>query len=164
MLKQAKRLNQKHGVDKRIFVVGMLLKKRFIQFNSNPHIVVLILLYLLEILLIKQRLMSLGELEIWLLVFLKIVNMVILMIIHVFRSILNVIIPVTGQLFVRTFLTLAAVGWTYPIKSIYVPNGVVSRIFENKNYQGGNIQALKSHPCLAGSSFISINQAFGIFV
>ncbi|EGR30872.1 hypothetical protein IMG5_122030 [Ichthyophthirius multifiliis] len=59
---------------------------------------------------------------------------------------------------------LSAVGWNDPIRSVSVPQGVRSRLFDEKNYQGNSVQALQNVSCLIGQAFVQLNQAFGIQV
>lgn len=57
---------------------------------------------------------------------------------------------------------LRDIGWTYPIKGIYVPRGLQLTVFEDSKYFGKNYSISKSNFALQGNEYALINKAFKI--
>ncbi|EAR83221.3 carboxy-terminal crystallin fold protein (macronuclear) [Tetrahymena thermophila SB210] len=59
---------------------------------------------------------------------------------------------------------LKAVGWTAPIKGIYLPKGVELTVYQDSNYNGKKYTVKKSNFNLSGNEYQLINKALNIDV
>jgi len=59
---------------------------------------------------------------------------------------------------------LRDIGWTYPIKGIFIPRGLQLTVFEDSKYFGKNYVISKSNFELEGDEYAFINKAFKIDV
>lgn len=57
---------------------------------------------------------------------------------------------------------LLEIGWTYPIKGIYVPEGYKLTVFENSKYSGKRYSVTQSNFNLSGNDYVLINKAFKV--
>ncbi|EAR83222.3 carboxy-terminal crystallin fold protein (macronuclear) [Tetrahymena thermophila SB210] len=59
---------------------------------------------------------------------------------------------------------LKKIGWTKPIKGIYVPEGYAIKVYVDSNFQGKRFKVSKSNFNLTGKEYKLVNRAFNIDV